>query len=111
MGILGNWGKRRTSSADAAVGDVREPVCGVCGLTAKGVARRTKRKDPSALIVGKLVGVCPNCKHAYCKEHALAQDELEHCPICCSELDFGWDEQSLTESQEIRIGAPLGSEG
>jgi len=110
VGILGKRSARSEDSpSNEETAEACEPRCAICGLTEKGVARRTRRRNPNARIVGKLLGLCPKCGNAFCNIHATTHEETERCSVCRSALSFVWDENQ--ERGTVRMKPSLSMEG
>jgi hypothetical protein len=71
----------------------KQPRCSRCGRNSDKVAEDAKRAKPGTIVIGNLVGVCPECKQAFCTSHAPYDYGVDGivCPIHKKELDLYWD--------------------
>jgi len=77
----------------------KQPKCSRCGRNSDKVAEDAKRAKPGTIVIGNLVGVCPQCKQAFCTDHAPYDYGVDGivCPIHIGisgkkvELDIYWD--------------------
>jgi hypothetical protein len=69
------------------------------------VAADARKAKPGTIVVGNLVGICPECKRAFCISHAPYDYGVDGivCPIHKKELDIYWDNPP-TGDQPWRIG-------
>jgi hypothetical protein len=82
----------------------KEPRCVRCGSTQEDYAKKHQMNS----VVGLLVGVCPKCRKAFCRDHYIHSNrhdffDDEKCPEDRTGLDFSWDDPP-SEDKPWRIG-------